>query len=568
MTYTVLGIHGFSADSNRVLHDTGATLTRDGKILAAVNEERLSRVKKDGSFPFKSIDTVLNITKVGIDEIDLICFADERPVWQLEHIYKYAFETFHETGVFVQNYLSESLERTKEKIDRRLPKKFYGIPVDFVEHHIAHAASAFFTSPWKEAAVISLDGMGDYSIGGVVGKGEGKNLSIMKRTNGFYSPGIFYMMITDYLGFRPGHHEGKVMGLAAYGDPDKAYPVMEDMIKYDPTAGDFCSGVIPEALNRFSLTKDSNYTFEVFRQMLDGFDRKDIATAAQKRLEDVVLPFIKDAIQVVGYSDIALAGGIFANVRLNQKIREMEEVSGVFIHPAMNDSGLATGAALYETFKRVDRPVEEPPSVFLGPEYFINDIQKCLLKNHIPYEILDNVEHKIAETIHDKKIVGHFHGRMEYGPRALGNRSILVRATDEAINRKLNDRLRRTEFMPFAPAILEEYAEKYLVGYKRNHHAARFMTMNYNVTDEFREMAPAAVHIDGTARPQVVRKQDNPRLHAIIKEYQILSGIPAIINTSFNMHEEPIVCSVNNAIKAYNDGAVDLLFLENICVGV
>ena len=213
MTY-VLGIHGFSALNDNILHDTGVTLVKDGSIIAAINEERLTRKKNDGSFPWLSYEKVMEMAGITPDDIDIIAFADETPEWQMHKIFEFATKTLKETGVYLQNYLIESIVRTKD-IDRSPPVELKKKRIHFVEHHIAHAASAYYCSPWEKATIVTLDGMGDYCVGGTICSAENGQLNVLKRTNGFYSPGIFYMIVTDYLGFKPGRHEGKITGLAA-----------------------------------------------------------------------------------------------------------------------------------------------------------------------------------------------------------------------------------------------------------------------------------------------------------------------------------------------------------------
>jgi len=561
----VLGIHGFSATSKQHLHDTGAAIIKDGEVIAAVNEERMTRIKTDGSFPFETIKTIFEITNLTPKDIDYIAFSDERPLWQLLNIGKYILKTYKKSGVFLYKYILESIERSMD-INREPPNNLKNKPIVFVEHHKAHASSAFFTSPWKRATIITLDGMGDYCIGGTVGLGSNGGIKILKRTNGFFSPGIFYMIVTSYLGFKPGRHEGKVTGLAAYGDPNKAYSSMKRIISYDDASLDFYSEIIPTALNRFSLTKNESYTLELFEKLWDGYDKADIAAAAQKRLEDIVLPFIRDAVRITAEPKLAVAGGVFANVKLNKMIMELPEVENIYVHPNMGDGGLATGAALFcwnQISKNRENKTRFMKTCYLGPKYGEVSIKNALKKADLKWKKIAEPEKSIANYIAEGHIVGHYYGRMEYGPRALGNRSILASPTDPLLNKRLNERLKRTEFMPFAPSILEEYAHEYLKDWKTNHFASRFMTICYDVKDIFKKKAPAAVHIDGTARPQIVRANDNPRFYKIIKEFYKITGIPLVVNTSFNMHEEPIICTPEDAIRDFMWNSIDILFIDN-----
>ena len=564
----ILGIHGFSADSKRILHDTGVSLVKEGEIIAAINEERFTRKKNDGAFPWKSLEYICKNYDINPGNVDCIAFSDEKPLWQLANITKMFLNTYFETGIFLSRYLIESIIRTRE-LFRHPPHIFHNIPVKFVEHHKAHAASAYFSSPWKDSTVITIDGMGDYCIGGTISKGMDGKIEVLKRTNGFYSPGIFYMIVTDYLGFKPGRHEGKIMGMAAYGDSEVAYDSMRELIRYDRKSLNFYSKPIPDALNKFSLLDDEKADLDFFENLWRNYASNDVASAAQKRLEDTVIPFIEDAISLTGIPHLTLAGGIFANVILNKQILELLCVENVYIHPNMGDGGLATGAAFYVYYHEKNKTKFEGnllENIYLGPDFSDGIIETELKNNKLEYQAIENIEKEIAEALTNKKIIGHFFGKMEYGPRALGNRSIFANPFCKDINDELNCRLKRTEFMPFAPAIMEECANDYLLNWTPAQLAARFMTMAYDATSLCNEKAPAIVHVDGTTRPQVVRKTDNPRFHSIIDNFYNITGVPLVINTSFNLHEEPIVCHPSDAIKAFNSNAFDVLVLNNYWV--
>ncbi|MFQ6061390.1 MAG: carbamoyltransferase C-terminal domain-containing protein, partial [Thermoplasmata archaeon] len=257
--------------------------------------------------------------------------------------------------------------------------------------------------------------------------------------------------------------------------------------------------------------------------------------------------------------------------KLNQRILELPCVDNIYVHPNMTDGGLATGAALYAYHNHLIRcgnPCEPSylNTVYLGPAYNNRKIEAALRKLNVKYEKVKCTEDYVARALHSKKIVAHFFGRMEYGPRALGNRSILASPVDRNVNRMLNERLGRTEFMPFAPSILEDYADSCLAGWRYDHFASRFMTVTYNVTDYLVRLAPAVVHVDRTVRPHIVRRDDNPRFYSIIRRYFQLSAVPLVINTSFNMHGEPIVCTPEDAVRAYTRGAVDAMAIGDYWV--
>jgi len=559
---TILGLHGFSANKPRLLHDTGVSVIRDGKVLFAINEERLSRVKTDGAFPWRSLAQALE--RFPTERLDGVACPDGTPLWQLFEIFRWTERARRASGVFMGRYLLDSLVRTMD-VRRVLPPALDHLPVRFLEHHLCHAASAALTSPWPSCTVVTIDGMGDYCVGGTVGVLDAGRLRILHRTNGFFSPGIFYMIVTDHLGFKPGRHEGKITGLAGFGDPSRAYPSMEKILWYLPGDLDFRGPPIARAINECSFVKGKKGALNYFKKEWADFTREEIAAAAQKRLVDVMLPFIRDAVALTGYRRLALAGGVFANVALNHRIAELPGINGVYVHPNMGDGGLATGAALWME-REMDGSTAPPnpySNMYLGPDFCDAEIQLALAEAGLQYSQPADLVGDIAKALDEERIVGHFHGAMEYGPRALGNRSILASARDVTLNNRLNTRLRRTEFMPFAPIIQEEHAKDYLEGWDTSHQASRYMTITYRVTERCRREVPAVVHVDGTARPQVVSKADNERVWRILDAYRQRTGIPVLVNTSFNLHEEPIICSPGDAVRAFRQGAVDVLIIGN-----
>jgi len=593
----ILGLHGFSADSDRQMHDAGVCILVDGEVVAAVDEERLSRVKRDGCFPHRALDVTLKQAGLSAGDINTVAFVDRRTPWQTWFVWRYALEAALRTGVRPWGYLAFWSKMMRDY--RRVPPAGVSTrDLHFVEHHRCHATSAYFPAPWDRATVVTLDGMGDFSIGGSVSHGRDGELELLRRCNGYFSPGHFYMIVTEYLGFTPGRHEGKVTGLAAHGDPERAYSAMTDVIRYRPGKLDFVAG--PVAHEFFNVIRgrpgrrtkqwysqeqwekakaqiDSGYIpddaigLEYFRQAWRGFSREDIAAAAQKRFEDVIVAYVSDAIELTRERRLAVAGGCFANVRLNQRLAELPDVDAIYIHPNMSDGGLATGAALevfHDRRRRQSRPYIHRPwaNVYLGPEYSRDDIQSAVAKESIPFTEPDDLASKTASALAKGQIVAWFQGRMEYGPRALGNRSLLAAATDRGVHDRLNARLQRSEIMPFAPIILEEHAHDWFPEWSPGHMASRFMTITYDVEPSLASKAPAIVHVDGTARPQVLRRSDQPLLHAVLEEYQHQTGVPLVINTSFNMHEDPIVCSPEDALDAVARGAADVLVMGSLWI--
>jgi carbamoyltransferase len=410
-----------------------------------------------------------------------------------------------------------------------------------VEHHESHAANAYYTSGFDEALVVSLDGYGS-GLAGSVSEGRGGALRRIHDLEYPHSLGTFYESVTSGLGFRAGRHEGKIVGLAAYGDP----AVLRDVLlaRFDQEPG------------TFRIRESNNIYFS--RMLAASFPKIDVAAAYQHVLEVVATAYVSHYVRSTGLTDLVLSGGVVANVKLNQRLREIPGVERIFVHPNMGDGGCGVGAALL-AFARDGLAPRQIDDVYWGPEFTDVEIADALRLARLPFEEPRPVEMRIAALLAEGRVVARFDGRMEYGPRALGNRSILYHAKDPAVNQWLNQRLGRTEFMPFAPATLGERARECYQRIDGAEYAARFMTVTFDCTDVMKRQSPAAVHVDGTARPQCVTAASNPGFHRILTEYHRLTGIPSVINTSFNMHEEPIVCSPEDAIRAFLQGNLDYL---------
>jgi len=556
MSEVVLGIHGYSATDDARLHDSSAALVIDGRIVAAVSEERLSRVKCDGSFPNRAIREVLDIGGITPRDVTAVAMADFNVPRYALRAFRYNLQTLFETGVFLPR---RALGPFKDALvhPRRAPLEFRHATVRYVEHHTAHAAAAYLAGPFDPALIITMDGVGD-ELCATVSEGSGGNVRRLYGCNGLYSPGMLYSAVTQALGFTRNRHEGKISGLAAYGDPCVCLAEFDGQFAYNPRSHSFCSGDLARLFRRVEVPRKR------ICALVDKHSPEHVAAAVQHVIEQLVLDLVRDALSRSSVRNIVLAGGVFANVRLNQLIRELPEVENVFIHPDMGDSGLGLGAALYTARRdgsnQSPRPLE---TVYLGPGWSGREIERAIHGAGLRYRVVRPIEPLIADRLARGRIVGRFAGRLEYGPRALGNRSILAPATDATVNDWLNRRLHRTEFMPFAPAILRERAAEYLVGWQPDHDAARFMTTTYRVTQTMQKQAPAVVHVDGTARPQVVDEKDNPSLHRVLREYEQRTGLPVLVNTSFNIHEEPIVCTPEDAIAAYRQGSVDCLAAGN-----
>jgi carbamoyltransferase len=298
-------------------------------------------------------------------------------------------------------------------------------------------------------------------------------------------------------------------------------------------------------------------------ELPSGFLREDLAASVQNLSEDITVRFVSHWVEQTGLRNVAVAGGVFANVRINQFVYEIDGVDSIFVYPAMSDEGIPAGAALARWWDGDEKTTAGPEraldDVYLGPSYSEEEIIAALDEKQIEYSRPNDIEMEVAEFLKEGKVVARFAGRMEYGPRSLGNRSILYRPDDPSVNDWLNERLSRTEFMPFAPATMMEDAERYYIGVEGAKDTARFMTITLDCSDDMKRLCPGVVHIDGTARPQLVTESDNPSYYRIIREFKRLTGLPAIVNTSFNLHEEPIVCTPHDAVRAFVIGHLDVL---------
>ena len=553
----ILGISALDKDST-------ATLVEDGKITAAISEERITRVKQQAWFPFRSLEKILADFGLSPSDIDKVAFsflpADIE--WQLrkkcyKNSVKFALKYFSLGSLLhILNFSRIMLKWTMhEKQHLSLIKglQYYGLldKLCYINHHQAHAASAYFTSGFDECLVVSIDALGSGASGGVYLAAPETGPKLVYEISFPNSLAIFYQRLTAALGFRPDRHEGKVLGLAAFGNSSvDCYKKVKERFVTKP-------GKI--------LFKDPmNPFFELW--VARKYKREDCAAVYQRVLEEIVCGFVDYYVKKYQQTRVALAGGLFANVKANQRIAELPGVKEIFIHPGMGDVGVGTGAALQVAFESQKIRPHYLEDVYLGPSYSDVEIKKELQKFSFKFSHYKGIEKKIADLLAEGKIVGYFDGKMEYGPRALGNRSILVQATDASINNSLNKKLRRTEFMPFAPVVLMEDAEKCFVNVDKARHAAIFMTITFDCTDFMKEKMPAAVHIDGTARPQLITREINPSYYDIVNEYKKITGIPGIINTSFNIHEEPIVCSPEDAIRGFLEAELDYLAMGNYLV--
>jgi carbamoyltransferase len=558
--------------------DGGAAIVVDGRVVAAVNEERLCRMKLAMGFPHGALREVLRLAGVSANALDAVLVGGTRELFipglaPFDGWFQYAPQgiggrlkrlasRFSGAGQAVPLLervyyaaLAPSFAHRRRAI-RRIVRDEHGIraPIQFVDHHLCHVASAYYTSGFGDALVCSVDGGGD-GKSSAIWVARGGRLERLHETRAFDSLGNYYAYVTHMCGFKAMRHEGKITGLAAHGVP-RYVPILREFIdEVDGTLVNRGGAVFREAIRRLEA------------RLPGGWTREDLAASIQRHFEDVVRRYVGGWARRTGMRDVALAGGVFANVRVNEELRDLAETDHVFVHPGMTDAGLAVGAALAASLPGIlDHPMRahrQPiTDVFLGPDIGAADVRQALERHGLRPETLRRpLEAEVAELLADGYVVARATGRMEYGPRALGNRTIMYQPDDPDVNDWLNRNLRRTEFMPFAPAVLHEERERCFGDMTGGEHAAEFMTMTFHCTPWMREAMAGVVHLDGTARPQLVRADRNPGFHAILREFHALTGLPGVINTSFNMHEEPIVCSADDAVRAFLDGKLDYLVL-------
>lgn len=548
-------------------HDAGAALVQDGRLVAACGQERIDRAKNSGAFPWGAIDAVLDQVGARARDVDRVVFGTSfTPSYILRR-----FPDFHrrkkEAGgqfdpllnayiayqVFLRRtglYTAE-VEANRRLLEFRLRDRgFAKASVAMMEHHEAHAHAAYRTQPHTTSLILTVDAMGD-GVSATASVGQVGQINRHWSQSGFAAINTFYSRITEWMGFIPNRHEGKVTGLAAMAEaPEALLEHMRGQLSF-----------IGPGFSRLNYLK-RQLKDDAFYGRLREFSREQIAAAAQRVLEEAVVAYVQHWVERTGIADVSLCGGIFANVKLNQRIASLPEVRSLYVFPNMGDGGLPLGAALGEA----GVPPHVMETLYLGPAYTRNQISReANIAGLRPERPVDMPE-AVAELLVQQKVVARFDGGMEFGPRALGNRSILFRPDDPSVNTWLNERLKRSEFMPFAPAVLAEDAPRLFRGYHKATQCARFMTTCFDCTDEMKRLAPGCVHVDGTARPQVVTDEDNPGFAAILRRFRAKTGIPALINTSFNMHEEPIVCSPHDAIRAWKQAKLDALILGETLV--
>ena len=559
--------------------NAGAAVLIDGEVISAVSEERLNRMKLTVGYPRKAIATALEVAGVSASEIDAVAIGQNHGYFYPETRPCPGWLELRPGG-FRSNLMSlatavsplvgrwdisrRAYHTAKAFATRKRPGQLreairgdFGIeaPTTFYDHHYVHACTAYYSSDMDDALVVTMDGGGD-SHSSHVYSGRGGKLEFLKRIDSHDSIGNYYSYITNLCGFKTHRHEGKITGLAATGKP--AYlDLLRKFICYEEGGMRNVGGVA------------FNAAVEKLREAFPNpFDMGDAAASIQELLEEITVRYVEYWLRKTGHTRIAVAGGVFANVKLNQRLAEISGVEEVFVYPGMDDGGLPVGAA--QAREHESRPFtrggERLHDVYWGPGFTSEDARRAIEASGLEHHRSENIHEEIADLLAQGKVVCRFNGRMEFGPRALGNRSIMFQTTDPSVNDWLNKRLKRTEFMPFAPATLEDHAAENYLGYEKAKNCSRFMTITFDCTELMKRQSPGVVHVDGTARPQVVDAETAPDFHAILTAYHRRTGIPSVINTSFNIHEEPIICTPEEAIRSLEESGLEYLAIEDYLV--
>ena len=573
----ILGITGLST----AFHDNSAALTKDGKVIFAASEERYSRIKHDKNFPILSIKEALSFSKISKKDINIIAVGYPNRLFLLPFLGPNLFDLF----VIVLNWIKgrkllfvldvlkilygEIVQNSKAVKARSFLKKKELV---YVSHHQSHAASAYFTSGYSGCLAVCMDAFGPKLSGQLVSGAvylckDSKIGEPLEEIAVNSSIGLFYTAVTQALGFTPGDGEGKTMGLAAYGNSSKVYVPLSKIAPHFKFGKWLSSPYWAEMF--FSIRKEFRPIFNSLpiEELISRSGRENVAASAQRILEEEVVKYFRYLVERYKETDLVLAGGLFLNVKMNKSISEIRGVKGIYVQPNAGDGGAALGAALqvYSEKYGFTRTPSAVKDVSWGSGFTESKVLKVLrkYKKKIFFRKYKEIPKIVARELVAGKVVGWFQGRSEWGPRALGYRSVLIDPRRMDIKEKLNNTLKNREwFMPFAPSILEEYGNDYFLNYKKS----PFMTTAFDVKKKKVKEIQAAIHVDNTARPNTVSNTANPFYYKIIKEFYGLTGIPVILNTSFNKHGLPIVNSPEDAINHLLWDCIDELAIGDYIV--
>jgi carbamoyltransferase len=552
---------------NAAFHDSAAALIKDGKLIAAAEDERFTHIKHGKrpipfsayELPFHAIDYCLQEAGITLKEVDHIAYSFDPALLQKQQQGS-SNDNNKVTGIFSDelnelflSYMEQAPQHLRDGYPHHLQKRLAGVVIQpgkwhFVEHHIAHAASAFYPSPFKEAAVLTLDGRGELASTSYF-VGNGNSLEKIGEVCMPHSLGMLYEKMTTYLGFLHSSDEYKVMALASYGKP----VYLEKFRSFIHIGENGCYTIddfSPE--DAFGPARKKGATFE--QRFFD------VAHSLQKVLEETVLTLVRWLHKETKQENLCMAGGVALNCVLNAVVRDQGPFKNIWVQPAAGDAGTALGAAQWIDRKfSTGAPAQTMEHAYWGPAYSDDEVETLLQWMKIPYRKLNNVAAETAQLLADNKVIGWFQGRMEFGPRALGSRSILASPADAGMQQKLNEIKDREDFRPVAPVVMEEVAGEWF----ENATVSPFMLFVYNINPQKADKIPAVRHVDGTARIQTVNRQQHLLYYDLLHEFNKLTGIPVLINTSFNTRGEPIVCTPKDAIACFWTSPFDALVINS-----
>jgi carbamoyltransferase len=584
----ILGLSAF-------YHDSAAALVVDGEIIAAAQEERFTRKKHDHAFPQKAIDYCLKEAGLDPEQLDYVAFYD-KPLLKFERLLEtyvgYAPVGFRSFRKAMPLWLKEKLWLPR-KMDHGLGKKYRGRYV-FTEHHESHAASAFLPSPFEEAAILTMDGVGEWATASF-GTGRGNRIELTHELHFPHSLGLLYSAFTYFTGFRVNSGEYKLMGLAPYGEPRYRDLILEHLIDLKD------DGSFRLDMSYFTYCEGLRMTGKKFAQLFGGPAREpesqltqremDLAASIQVVTEEIMMRVVRHVHRLTGQSNLVLAGGVALNCVANGKILREGPFENIWIQPAAGDAGGALGAALFVWHQLLDkpRPIEVPDAQrgsLLGPVFASGEIKRHLDRVGATYREYgddDALFEDVSALMVEEKVVGWFSGRMEFGPRALGCRSIIGDARSRTMQRVMNVKIKfRESFRPFAPVVLDDHCHEYFefepgedspymllvadvrADKRRELDAEQAILTGVAKVNAVRSEVPAITHVDYSARVQTVDRERNPRFRRLLEHFHEKTGCPVAINTSFNIRGEPIVCSPKDAYRCFMATDMDVLVLENL----
>ena len=544
-------------------HDSAAALIKDGLLVSACSEERFTRIKQDSELPKHAVEFCLEKANLTIHDIDYITFYD-KPFTKFDRILSgYMATPFVSYKAFIKAlpvWLSRKLW-TDSVIAKEL--EFEG-QILYTPHHLSHASGTYYASPFDDSAILTIDGVGEWATASY-GVGEQNKIQLLKEMHYPHSVGLLYSAFTYYLGFQVNSAEYKVMGLAPYGEPIYADRIEEKIVKIHE------DGSIHLNLDYFNFHRGLTMTNEKFDNLFEhprrnpesDTDRfaENIAASIQHVTEKIVLKMATHVREVTNKSKLCMSGGVALNCKANGLLLKQKIFDDIYVQPSSGDAGGAIGAALYTHYKLTDQPKRVQPFWGIGPEFTSHECKTFLETNQIPFIEKNQTESAkyIAQKIAEGNIVALYQGAMEFGPRALGFRSILADPRDNTMKEKINEAVKyREPFRPFAPVVLKEDVQEYFNCLKDS----PYMLFNFDVHKEKQNIIPAVTHIDGSSRIQTVDKNDNPYLYDILLAFKELTGISVLLNTSFNLRGHPIVHTPEDAFATFCSGGIDNLALQ------